>query len=355
MTRLPACAALLLLVSMLAPVRAQDAPPSRIAFGSCARQNQPQPIWEAIVAKQPDMFLFIGDNIYGDSEDMEVLRAKWEMLGNQPGYRKLKATCPVLATWDDHDYGANDAGVEYPKKRESQQLFLDFFDEPADSPRRKREGVYDAKVFGPEGQRVQVILLDTRYFRSRLVRRRGASNNDPEGYPGPYGPNNDPAATMLGAAQWKWLQEQLRVPAQLRVVASSIQVIPNEHGWEKWGNHPHERERLFKLIGSTGAGGVVFISGDRHSAEISGFDPGVGYTLYDVTSSSLNAPSRWHNEINPHRLGSKYTDTNFGIIAVDWEQADPTVQLQVLSEAGRVVLQKTVKLSELQPQQERSR
>ncbi|MFG0297676.1 MAG: alkaline phosphatase D family protein [Maioricimonas sp. JB045] len=336
------------LVASSTAVADEPQPVERIAFGSCAKQDQPQPIWDAIVNAEPELFLFIGDNIYGDSEDVEVLRAKWNQLGAVPGYRQLKQTCPVLATWDDHDYGVNDGGAEFPRKRESQQLFLEFFEEPAGSPRWNREGVYDAKVYGPAGKRVQVILLDTRYHRSRLVRRDWRPEPG-EGDMGPYGPNNDPEATMLGAEQWAWLEEQLRQPAELRIIASSIQVIPNGHHWEKWGNFPRERQRLFDLIGKTGAGGVIFVSGDRHSAEISAFDPGVGYDLIDVTSSSLNRPSKWHTELNPHRIGTKYTDENFGMIAIDWDQEDPVVRCQVCSIEGEVVLQHRVPLSQLQP------
>ncbi|MGH7127599.1 MAG: alkaline phosphatase D family protein, partial [Planctomycetaceae bacterium] len=171
-------------------VRAEE-PLSKIAFGSCARQGRPQPIWEAIVETEPEVFLFIGDNIYGDTTDMAELKAKWEMLGSEPGYQKLKETCPILAVWDDHDYGANDAGREYPKKRESQQIFVDFFEDPADSPRRQREGVYLAKTFGPEGKRVQIILLDTRYFRSPLS-KSGRKYEAGSGVHGGYAPNLSP-------------------------------------------------------------------------------------------------------------------------------------------------------------------
>ena len=124
---------------------AQEAPLSRFAFGSCAKQDRPQPIWKAVVETKPEFFVFLGDNIYGDSEDMQVLRAKYQQLGNQPGYKQLKATCPILATWDDHDYGVNDGGTEYPKKRESQQIFLDFFEVPKDDPRRNQR----RRLFGP--------------------------------------------------------------------------------------------------------------------------------------------------------------------------------------------------------------
>ena len=157
---------------------------SRIAFGSCVRENKPQPIWESVVAAQPDCFIFTGDNIYGDTHDMAVLKYKWSSLGMNPGYQKLKETCPIYATWDDHDYGQNDAGVEYPKKVESQRIFLDFFEEPKDSVRRNTPGIYDAKVIGPEGKRVQIIILDTRYFCSPLVKRTTITDKS-EGYNGP--------------------------------------------------------------------------------------------------------------------------------------------------------------------------
>jgi alkaline phosphatase D len=329
-------------------VRAADAdrPLQRIAFGSCAHQDKPQPIWDAIAAVRPDLFLFIGDNIYADTQDMEVMKAKYQKLAEVPGYQKLLKTCPVLATWDDHDYGANDAGADYPKKVESQQLFLDFFGEPTGSPRRKRQGVYDARVFGPPGKRVQVILLDTRYHRSPLKKREKTAPNE-----GPYLPNSDPKATMLGEAQWKWLEEQLRVPAEVRLAVSSIQVVAEDHGWEKWMNLPHERNRLFQLIRATKAGGVVFLSGDRHLAELSEMDGGAGYPIYDLTASGLNqASQRWRKqEVNRHRVATMNFGNHFGLITIDWDQKDPRLGLQIRDEAGDVTIQQKLPLSVLQP------
>jgi alkaline phosphatase D len=337
---------------------ASDQPLARIAFGSCARQDQPQPIWEAVVASRPQLFLFLGDNIYADTEDMDVMRSRYAQLDAQPGFQKLKATCPILATWDDHDYGADDAGAEYPMKRESQQVFLDFFGVALDSPRRAREGVYHAEVFGPPGKRLQVILLDARYHRSAL--KRGFQPGEPgEGFRGRYLPNLDPESTLLGAAQWQWLETQLRSPADVRLICSGVQVIPDEHGSETWGNFPRERQRLFRLIRETSASGVVILSGDRHLAEIARLPAdhvdGVGYPLYDTTSSSLNRPSgnftkagtRFANEINSYRVGLTYFDTNFGAVVIDWEQTDPVIRLQVCDEAGGVVLQQRLSLSEL--------
>jgi alkaline phosphatase D len=337
---------------------ADEGPLERIAFGSCARQHEPQPIWEAVVELKPERFLFIGDNIYGDSQDMNVLRAKYALLGAQPGFQKLRQTCPVLATWDDHDYGQNDGGADYPMRRQSQQVFLDFFGAKADDVRRTRDGVYSAYVAGPEGKRVQIILLDTRFFRSPLKPTTRTAEPG-EGFRGRYGENTDPGATMLGEDQWTWLAEQLKVPAELRIIASSVQVVACENGWEYWANFPKERKRLFELIRTSKASGVVFVSGDRHLSEISELpadDPdGVGYPLIDVTSSSLNAPSgnktksgvRFANELNRYRVGLTFFDTNFGAVLVDWSQPDPVVRLQVRDEKGGVVLQRRTTLGRL--------
>ena len=142
-------ALVLTLTTLLGGSAAENEKPlQRIAFGSCAHQDKPQLFWDPILAAKPELFLFIGDNIYGDTQDMDVLKAKYAKLGATAGYQKLLKTCPVLGTWDDHDFGGNDAGADYPKKVESQQVFLDFFGVAKDSPRRKQEGVYHAAIFG---------------------------------------------------------------------------------------------------------------------------------------------------------------------------------------------------------------
>ncbi len=339
---------------------AEDQTLSRISFGSCAKQDQPQPIWDAVVAGKPELFIFLGDNIYGDSKDMSVLKGKYDLLGNQPGFQALKKTCPVIATWDDHDFGADDSGADFAMRKESQQLFLDFWGAARDDERRTREGIYSSAVSGRAGQRVQIILLDARYFRSPL--KKGFDAREPgEGYRGKYSANDDDDATVLGEAQWKWLAEQLKIPAEVRIIGSSYQVLSNQHGWEMWGNFPKERERLFQTLRDAHAGGIILLSGDRHLAEMASLpttDPlSIGYPLFDITSSSLNAPSgnmtkagvRFANEINPYRVGLTFFDTNYGNILIDWTKDDPVIRMQVCDEKGGVVLQQRVGLSQLQP------
>lgn len=318
---------------------------TRIAFGSCSSQAKPQPIWEAINAASPDLFIYLGDNIYADTQDMAVMRQKYDLQLQVPGFAQLRKAVPVLATWDDHDYGVNDAGAEYPKKVESQQEFLRFMDEPADSPRWKRPGVYDAYVFGRRGKRVQVILLDTRYFRSPLVKI------NPNAMSSLYKPNTDPTTTILGEEQWKWFEKQLRVPADIRIIGSSIQLVTNDHLWEHWGNFPHERQRFYKLLRDTKANGVIVLSGDRHRAEISRDDSEpLPYTLWDITSSGLNQTSGKENknEPNRYRIGENYLPHNFGMLLIDSAgNPHPTITLEIRGMDGQTVLSQKVNVAEL--------
>jgi alkaline phosphatase D len=282
-----------------------------------------------------------------------VLRKKYAQAAAVPGLIKLRAAVPVLGTWDDHDLGENDAGADFPFKRQSQQLFLDFFQVPADSPRRSQEGIYSAQRFGPAGRRVQIILLDTRYFRSRLKSGRPTAATTATTAPlrRPYVGDDDPSATILGEAQWRWLGEQLRQPAELRLLVSSIQLVSDEHGGEKWMNFPRERERLFALIRQTRAHGVVVLSGDRHFADLSMMEAGVGYPIYDLTSSGLTqgAP-KWRPLQHKSQLvaGMSYGH-NFGLVEIDWTRPEPLVRLQVRDGEGDVRINEKVPLSVLRP------
>ena len=111
-----------------------------IAFGSCSDQRRPQPLWDDIVAQKPDVWIWLGDNIYGDSEDVAVLKAKYDQQRSNPIYQQLRQSASIVGVWDDHDYGVNDGGKEYPRRKESQQLMLNFLDVPSNSPLRRQEG-----------------------------------------------------------------------------------------------------------------------------------------------------------------------------------------------------------------------
>jgi alkaline phosphatase D len=329
------------------PAAARPGEPLReIVFGSCLKHSD-HPMLDRTLTLPMDLFLFTGDNIYADTLDMAVMRKKYDELKQSRFFKGLRAKAPLLATWDDHDLGKDDAGGDYPKKVEAQKEFFDWLDEPADSPRRRQEGVYDARVFGPEGRRVQVILLDTRYFRSPL--RKGKHDVVPSG--GSYVPNPDPDATMLGEAQWRWLEGELKKPAELRLIVSSIQFVAEFHGGESWANLPREKQRMLDLIRSARAGGVLIVSGDRHWCELSREDGPLGYPLYDLTASAMTQKHpRGTPTPNRNRfLPATYHDVNVGRLRIDWDRADPLLTLQILDVDAKVRIEHVFPLSELRP------
>lgn len=327
---------ILLGLGLLAASAAQAAP-FTLAFGACLRQYEPQPVWKGVLAAKPDVFVFGGDNVYTDTggyllrgEPARIGVAYGELAAN-PDFARLRKDVPVYATWDDHDYGRNDAGAEYPYKAESKAFFMVFFGVPADAPMRSREGIYDAHWLEHEGRRIQLILLDTRSFRSPLVpgvvdtvcpRVRWARNEAPD-------------ATVLGAAQWAWLEQRLAEPADVHVVVSGIQVIPTEHCYEKWANFPHERRRLLGLLADASAPALV-LSGDRHLAEISQlqFAEGQG-ALLELTSSGMNSAGAGEGERNRFRVKpDNVREDNFATLSFDWTKSALRIGLAIRGADG---------------------
>lgn len=322
-----------------------DAPVRRVAFGSCAHQDKDQPIWDAVLAAQPDLFIFLGDNVYGDTRDPAVLSAQYAKLAAKPGFKRLRDTVPILAVWDDHDYGENDVGVEYPIKAQSRALFCDFWGEPADSPRRTQDGgVHTALTLGPDGQRLQVILPDLRWNRTPLTstssgyaeyyawaigrRLRGLS------VPGPYRPNTADGSTMIGDAQWAWLEAQLRAPAEVRLFGSSLQVLSEGTGWEAWEYFPADQKRFLDALDRASVRNLVCLSGDVHYGEITKLDRSGAPPLWELTSSGLTQVMPVLPP-NGRRVGKALRARNFGLIDIEWSAA-PRLNLQVCDERGGV-------------------
>ncbi|MCH7398024.1 alkaline phosphatase family protein [Belliella sp. DSM 107340] len=305
---------------------------SKIAFGSCNKHDLPQPLWGPIGLDKPDVFLWLGDNVYGDTDDMELLKSKYDAQNMVDGYRNLKKSAKVIGVWDDHDYGINDGGKFYAQKEASMELMLDFLDEAKDSPRRKQSGVYAVHEFGGGNEKVKVFLLDARYNRDSLYRENGE-----------YLPNLE--GSILGEEQWEWLASELgKSKAQVNIIASGIQFIPTAHPFEKWENFPKERERLFKLIESSKAKNPVLISGDRHIAEISRLkDSRFPNALYEITSSGMtHVWKTYKEEYNPYRVGGLIASLHYGLVEFDWENSQMTYQIK--GEEGQVYLEQLIQI-----------
>lgn len=321
--------------------------PTVIAFGSCGHQDVPLPVLALAADRKPDAFVFLGDNIYGDTKNMDTLRLKYQMLADHAEFQKLKSSTTLFATWDDHDYGWNDAGRHYPFKNESKEILLNFFGDQGDSTINTHDGIYHTVYLNSAGKKIQIILPDLRTFRDKLLPYNGNRKGDARfNYEMDYSPYKTSDSTMLGEQQWKWLEEQLTIPADLRIIGSSTQFGITHNGYEAWANFPHEQKRLIELIQKTKANGVLFISGDVHYAEISKLNVPEAYPLYDVTASGIT--STWDFATpNDNRIDGPVMENHFGLITVDWNQSDPEITFQIVDVSNTTRINRSIKLSEL--------
>jgi alkaline phosphatase D len=296
-------------VEPLAPGPSQLAVPNprrfTLTYGSCNKPTLPQPLWDWVRAQKPDAWMWLGDIVYADTEDISKTRRLYAEQSRRAEYAAVVAETRIIGIWDDHDFGKNDAGKEYPKKVESQAALLDFLGEPKDSARRARLGTYESYDFGAGDERVKVIMLDGRYHRD------------------PPAPDGD----TLGRDQWAWFERELvGSTAALTVVASGYQVLPEDHHNEKWANFPRARTRLLELVAHAKKTRVVLVSGDRHFSELSRVDDRrIGYPLYELTSSGLTHSYPHVDERNRHRVGKIYPYLNFGAVTVDWDKREATL------------------------------
>ncbi len=293
----------LILYSCGTNVKVGQTDPLKITVGSCNDQEKEEEnLWQELQAEKSDYFVWLGDIIYPKADDFESVQEAFIKLKNNQEYQRFAHTTKIIGTWDDHDYGMNDGGVDNPIKQEVKQELLHFLDVPSTSDLYQREGMYHAYKLNDQ---VKVVILDTRYFRSSLTK----STTDPEKR---YMPNEYGEGTMLGEKQWQWLEKELKDSSvSVTLVISSIQVLNNFHGYEKWGNMPHERERLLTLLTQSKSKAIV-ISGDRHFSEISQQDH-----LVELTSSGLNKVYSGHSERNPLRVSSFVNQPTYGVIEVN--------------------------------------
>ena len=314
-------------------------PLQTISFGSCNKQFKSQEMWDFIVMQQPDLWIWMGDNIYGDSENMQIISDKYAQVLATPGYQKLMHTCPIIGIWDDHDFGVNDGGKSFPKKDETKKLMLDFLGVAKDASVRKRAGAYQTYQIGTKGKTVKVILLDARYFRDDLEPNPTKETR--------YLQNT--TGDILGEAQWTWLEKELsNNDAQLTLIVNGMQVIPTEHRYEKWDNFPTARKRFFDLLAKTKTKNTILLSGDRHIAEISKITwPKMSYPIYEITSSGLT--HTWgsiREEANQFRDGALIIKRNFGVIKIDWDKKPLEVLVEIRGLANALYLEKTIRLQD---------
>ncbi len=296
----------------------------KIGFGSCIDETKLQPIWKALEKENLNDFFFMGDNVYGepDSGELSISNMGSAYAKQKENFPNWLTSLKPLAIWDDHDYGLNDGGSEYTLKKEAQKLFLDFWKIDIKDERHKREGIYFSESRQIKNKKILLIGLDTRYFRSPL---EGEKRN--------YQSTSDISKTILVKEQWQWLERTFEEEADIVILVSSIQILATNHGFERWSNFPHEKERLLSLIRQFQKP-VVLVSGDRHKAGIYKQE-----NLYELTSSSLNKPlPKWlvavWDETDPLLLGKMHYDMNYGLINID---SSGTINIYLKDEKGNIL------------------
>jgi alkaline phosphatase D len=316
-----------------------------LAFGSCLHQEKELVLLSKAAAQSPKAFVFLGDNIYADTYDSMRINAAYQALACNPNFQALKRSVPLYATWDDHDYGMDDVGKYYPLKEASKRMFTSFFKPPNLTQLLSHQGIYQSYLFRYRGKKIQLILLDTRTFRSSLKRIKGQSeeNDSYYSYERLYLPSFNADSTMLGADQWSWLAEQLKVKSAVTIIGSSTQYATEYNGYETWANFPLEQERMVQLIESMRKEHVVFISGDVHYAELSKVC-NASYPLYDLTSSGISE-SWGFAAPNVHREEGPVMENNFGVLRIQpWRNE---ITFLIYTEKG-LRLQRTIYLDELE-------
>ena len=246
--------------------------PIRIAFGSCAREDDhTSRTWALLKKQDPDLVVLLGDTPYIDTTDLQKQRSRRNVFNGFDPKQAVSVNTPTYFTWDDHDFGRNDTDGTMPGKSVSRKAFIEYTANPGYGD--GTEGIYTSFRHGP----VEIFLLDTRYF----------ARTEESGF-------KDGAPSLLGSKQWDWLRKSLSdSTAPFKVIASGMifndAVRPLKTDF--WGAYPHERDALFSFIGENRIEGVILVAGDIHRSRVVIHDSAdlVGYPLTELITSPMHS------------------------------------------------------------------
>ncbi|MEZ4989167.1 MAG: alkaline phosphatase D family protein [Saprospiraceae bacterium] len=282
----------------------------RIAVLACHRQFEPAPALARYLEVEPDLCLWIGDNVYADApDDPAFIQTCYDALVAKPAFRQLTEQFDYMATWDDHDFGLNDAGKEYRFKAESKAMFRKFW-QLEDVIPAGQDGIYYTRHFQIGDKDLQVIMLDVRYNRDA----------------------QDGSGDVLGESQWQWLEKQLTEPADLRLIVSGFQILlDREAGSETWDKFPLARRRLFNTIRKNGAQGVFFLTGDQHYGEVCRLRNALDFDAVELQFAGINQIE--DPEFNPLRVApvirSKHSVAVIDLLLKPTEEEVPHLLFQI--------------------------
>jgi alkaline phosphatase D len=288
-------------------------------------------IFSGVAAQKPELMLWTGDNVYMAPYDLGNI---YSMNRRYMTTRAVPETFPVLAgmanfaTWDDHDFGPNNADGSFPRKQESLQLFQTYWPNPGyGTP--QTPGVFSKIRWGD----VEFFLTDNRFHRQDKL-----------------GGMKEKA--FLGQAQLKWLQEALSAStATFKIVVTGSPVL-NEFYDESYIHYLYEYRQLMTFLQESRLPGVFLLSGDRHHSDlVKHTRPGL-YPLYNYTSSPLTSSVTQvltrEERTNPERVpGSLLLERNFGMLRVQGPIGKRVLILEAYNTSGKKIWSHTLSQQEL--------
>lgn len=313
-------------------LKAQDNVVTKIALIGCHVQGKPAPALEYFSdILKPEMSIWLGDNVYADTkEDPRHIQNQLEILGQKDGFKKLKATTPFYVTWDDHDFGLNNSGAEYIFREESKQIFRKFWELENEIP-ENHDGVYYSKIeVLPNGKKIQILLVDGRFNNERYLDSVQKKKAD-----------------ILGEKQWKWLENELKKEADLRLFVTGQQVLLNKiNRWETWSKVGKSQQRLDDLLVKLNPNNLIFLTGDQHTSEVLKSLKKLKYKTFEIMACGINQTERPGRA--PNRVaGPDLTVDSAPILEIHWT-ANPYIHLKVYDVLNnKVSLEYKLNLSEI--------
>jgi alkaline phosphatase D len=286
----------------------------RLAYASCQRWEHGYfTAWRHLVADQPDLVVFLGDYIYeyptsanpvrtpggGWVLTLADYRQRHALYRSDADLQAAHAACPWLVTWDDHevqnDYAGLTAGENGPavadfgaRRAAAYQAYYEHMPLRASVLTRALAGLASGAEMRIHGQwrwgrLASLTLLDMRQYRSPQVCTKDGQPGSSQVDPARCASWADPARSLLGAEQERWLAETLGRSAASgwNVVGQSTLVGlrdfkpgPGQSLWnDGWDGYGAARGRLVDSLRR--ASNPVLLGGDVH-------ENWVGHVLADA-------------------------------------------------------------------------
>jgi phosphodiesterase/alkaline phosphatase D-like protein len=296
-----------------------------VAFGSCARSGSNAAVFDTIRLLEPDLYINTGDLHYGDviENSLDAFSDLYDLTLTQPGQDALYRSVPIAYTWDDHDFGPNDASSTSPSRQAAlisyrehvphYEFALDGLDAP----------IAQAFTIG----RTRFILTDTRSMRDPKTDADSADK------------------TVLGSEQLEWLLGELAVSLDTYPVVVWVSSIPwiadTEANADHWGGYSFERERIAEVIARAGSEGLVMLAGDAHMLAI---DDGSNSSFAPDGSGSFPVMQAAALDRNGSTKGGPYSEGTFpgggqfGLMTIVDKGGEVLVELSGLDWTGREIV-----------------